>query len=168
MLDIKSKSSKLVAFLMVLFIILTSSIGMLLSYPKIEKLSEQYRYNIYEVVTDILRDIVIDNYCLYYKTITKNNEMPYSELFMDMNTNSSSYVEVEKNNYIEQFNDILNEYSYQLEDTLNLEYYVLNKENSITEKRSSSEIEKLFDSNYNSKDIDEKYDFYIVFDFFYF
>ena len=49
MLDIKSKSSKLVAFLMVLFIILTSSIGMLLSYPKIEKLSEQYRYNIYEV-----------------------------------------------------------------------------------------------------------------------
>ena len=165
MLDIKSKSSKLVAFLMVLFIILTSSIGMLLSYPKIEKLSEQYRYNIYEVVTDILRDIVMDNYCLYYKTITKNNEMPYSELFMDMNTNSSSYVEVEKNNYIEQFNDILNEYSYQLEDTLNLEYYVLNKENSITEKRSSSEIEKLFDSNYNSKDIDEKYDFYIVFDY---
>lgn len=165
MLDIKSKSSKLVAFLMVLFIILTSSIGMLLSYPKIEKLSEQYRYNIYEVRTDILRDIVIYNYCLYYKTITKNNEIPYSELFMDMNTNSSSYIEAEKNNYIEQFNGFLDGYSYQLEDILNLEYYVLNKENSITEKRSSSEIEKLFDINYNSKDIDEKYDFYIVFDY---
>ena len=107
----------------------------------------------------------MDNYCLYYKTITKNNEMPYSELFMDMNTNSSSYIEAEKNNYIEQFNGFLDGYSYQLEDILNLEYYVLNKENSITEKRSSSEIEKLFDINYNSKDIDEKYDFYIVFDY---
>lgn len=172
----KLKSNKNSISLIAVLIILIASIGMVLSYPRIEKDSEKFGYNIYQN-DSFTNSIVETNYALYYNSEVENKEdkLDPSELILDK---SATYDMIYQNNRNANNDDMTNTESeinsfiknYKedyIENLRNLEYYAINKMNGNIEENKRNSINLLIGNTKTStlEDLNTKYEYYVVFDY---
>ncbi len=159
----KSKNNKTSSIICILIVTILS-LGIILSYTKIQKLSNNYKGNIYED-ENLLNDLGKISYYLYYDILSNEDKnIKPSDIIIDIKQGEYSQEDLqnEKNN----FNDNIIDKKYLLEGSyMGLDYYVLNKENNIFKKRSSKDLTLLLNNNSNIEDIKNYYSFYIVMDF---
>ncbi|MGL4914354.1 MAG: hypothetical protein ACRC3Y_18190, partial [Romboutsia sp.] len=179
MLDTKLKSNKYIINIVVVIAILIASVGMCLVYPRIEKESDKFGYNVFEEPYRFLRDINKINHTLYFKINegdeeNKNQQKP-SDVLLDLNDfeiskklDEGSAYESEYSGYIEEFNnEIYANYENLSSSFKNLHYYAVN-ENNIVIQNKNGKIEELVAKEKNSntiKQLKEDYRFYMVVDF---
>ncbi|MGL5311818.1 MAG: sensor histidine kinase [Peptostreptococcaceae bacterium] len=164
-MDTKSKSNKIAIYIIGIISILIASIGMCLVYPKIEKDSEKFKYNIYEERTDILEEISEFNYSLYYQMYNEDSSEKKrpSDILLNLDILSEYQNNGEYEDYKNQFDsEVYNWYSRLSSSAQNLEYYALNKKSEEVKKRTNLSI----DSNQNiSTNIADSYSFYLELDY---
>lgn len=171
----KLKSNKNIISLIAVLIILIASIGMVLSYPRIEKDSEKFGYNIYDN-GKFNNDLLKANYGLYYDIKNENSDSKlYPETFMlekspeydsitKYNEANKDYIENQK----KEFNQTIEGYSdYLKSDLRNLEYYAIDKETNKIKQNQKGQINLLIGKTEAAvlKDLKETYDYYIVLDY---
>lgn len=177
MLDTKLKNNKFIINLVVIISILIAAIGMCLFYPKIEKDSEKFGYNIFEEEYRFLKKIHLANYSLYYQCKKYGEEkqikpsdilVEYSEIYKQENEDDY-YTQNDYANYKDEINnriyDLNKEFNAKLK---NLEYYAMDKESKEIKKKSNGKIDILLDEKVAKSDIlslNNDYSFYIVLDY---
>ncbi|MDK2562497.1 sensor histidine kinase [Romboutsia sedimentorum] len=171
-MDTKLKSNNYIINIVVLAIILIASIGMCLSYPKIQKNSEKFGYNIFEEEDNFLSDINKINYSLYYKMYEQDGDKKLrpsdvileSTLPKETNEQFTDYKHELENldDDIYTFDKYLN-YNFK-----NLEYYAVNKKNNEVKQVTKGKIDALASKEISSETMSglkEKYSFYMVLDY---
>lgn len=168
-MDIRLKSNKYIIKIILLISILIASIGLCMLYPKIQKDSKMFEYNVFESKSYFLRDIVKTSYTLYYK-IEKDNDsdtLKPSDLLLD--TREFTGTEDNIYNYKKMFDEKINNWNDDLNDRLkNLDYYAINKENEESKNKSKHKLISLIEPNKVYKEIDkikDAYRFYMVIDY---
>lgn len=158
----KSKNNKTSSIICILIVTILS-LGVILSYPKIQTLSNNYKKNIYED-KHLLNDISKISYYLYYDILSNEDKnIKPSDIIIDIKQGEYSQEDLknEKNN----FNNNIIDNKHLLEDSyLGLDYYVSNKENNIFKKRSSKDLTLILNNKYTEV-MKNYYDFYVVMDF---
>lgn len=177
MLDTKLKNNKFIVNIVVIISILIASIGMCLVYPKIEKDSEKFGYNIFEEGYRFLKEIHVANYSLYYQCKKYGEEkqikpsdilVEYSEIYKREHEDDY-YVQNDYANYKKEIDnkiyDLNNEFNNNFK---NLEYYVVDKESKEIKKKLNGKIDILLDEKVPKSDLlslNNDYSFYIVLDY---
>jgi signal transduction histidine kinase len=184
-LDIKLKSSrsKYIINTVIIFLLIILSAGMYSTYPLIEERAKKYELNFFEreVFLSILNQ---SNYAIYYDMLKDKEDKTLKpwEVLVDTEKkdNQSSEENVgnaetvdyeEKNmNYIKSdFEEGVYANLRDLDDGLkNLEYYSVNKNNSLVKERNQGGIDVLLADNPDSNTLEalkNKYGFYIVIDY---
>lgn len=158
----KLKNNKILNILIILIISILS-LGMILSYPKIEKLSNKQIGNTYEDEY-FLNNISRISYYLYYNILSNEDKnIKPSDIMIDIK--QGEYSKEDLQNEKDNFNSNLINNQYILEeDYSSLDYYVLNKENNVFKKRSSKDLTLILDNKY-TEIMKNYYEFYIVMDF---
>lgn len=177
MLDTKLKNNKFIINTVVIISILIASIGMCLVYPKIEKDSEKFGYNIFEEGYRFLKEIHLANYSLYYQCKKYGEEkqikpsdilVEYSEIYKQEHEDDY-YTQNDYANYKKEINNKIYDLNKDLNTNLkNLEYYAVDKENKEIKKKSNGNIDILLDEKAAKSDIlslNNDYSFYIVLDY---
>lgn len=177
MLDTKLKNNKFIINIVVIISILIASIGMCLVYPKIEKDSEKFGYNIFEEGYRFLKEIHLANYSLYYQCKKYGEEkqikpsdilVEYSEIYKQEHEDDY-YTQNDYANYKKEINNKIYDLNKDLNTNLkNLEYYAVDKENKEIKKKSNGNIDILLDEKASKSDIlslNNDYSFYIVLDY---
>lgn len=177
MLDTKLKNNKFIINIVVIISILIASIGMCLVYPKIEKDSEKFGYNIFEEEYKFLKKIHLANYSLYYQCKKYGEEkqikpsdilVEYSEIYKQENEDDY-YTQNDYANYKDEINNRIYDLNKELNAKLkNLEYYAMDKESKEIKKKSNGKIDILLDEKVAKSDIlslNNDYSFYLVLDY---
>lgn len=172
MLDTKLKSNNYIINILVITIILIASIGMCLSYPKIQKDSEKFRNNIFEEEGNFLTDINKINYSLYYQMYEQDGDKKLSPTDVILERNFQKENDEENNDYKYELENLDSEI-YNFEKDLNsnfenLECYAVNKKSNEVKQVTKGKIDDLASKEISSKtmsELKEKYSFYIVLDY---
>ncbi|RDY29343.1 sensor histidine kinase [Romboutsia weinsteinii] len=167
-MDIKSKNNKYVIKLILVISILIAAIGVCLSYPKIEKDSSKFKYNMFESSSAFLDDIYNTNYALYYKmSKDDDNVLRPSDMILDLKGATSDQEIITR--YQEKVDKKIYDWNDNLNNKLkNLDYYVRNKETKQSSKRQGfSQNPFLYDDVYrdNLSTLKEQYRFYMMVDY---
>lgn len=173
MLDTKLKNNKFIINTVVIISILIASIGMCLSYPRIQRESSKFSENIFENEQRFLRDINQINYTLYLKMNEVNGEkksLP-SDILLNVDENiklkdESEYSSLEYEDFISIFNSYIDELKYSSFE--NLDHYAINKENKEVIQNKQGKINELLNKTKDKITVDElknQYQFYMVIDF---
>ncbi len=172
MLDTKLKSNNYIINIVVVAVILIASIGMCLSYPKIQKDSEKFRNNIFEEEGDFLTDINKINYSLYYQMYEQNGDKKLSPTDVILERNFQKENDEENNGYKYELENLDSEiYNFEKDlnsDFENLEYYAVNKKSNEVKQVTKGKIDALASKEISSEamsELKEKYSFYIVLDY---
>ncbi len=171
MLDTKLKSNNYIINIVVAIVILIASIGMCLVYPKIEKDSEKFGYNVFEEKHNFLRDISKTNYSLYYQTYEQNGDkkLKPSDIMIDLDPLLKKQNNEEYNYYKENLDSQMHYWYEEISSNLgNLDYYAINKDNDEVKSRKRGKIDALISKDNPSDTINELkelYSFYMVIDY---
>ncbi|MDK2584739.1 sensor histidine kinase [Romboutsia sedimentorum] len=171
-MDTKLKSNNYIINILVITIILIASIGMCLSYPKIQKDSEKFRNNIFEEEGNFLTDINKINYSLYYQMYEQDGDKKLSPTDVILERNFQKENDEENNDYKYELENLDSEI-YNFEKDLNsnfenLECYAVNKKSNEVKQVTKGKIDDLASKEISSKtmsELKEKYSFYIVLDY---
>lgn len=164
------KENKILTTLIILLILFIASIGMFTTYPFIDKLAKDNAENYFDNY-NFARRITEASYALSYNIRQQNNEeiKEPKDIFIDEKSVEHYYRDDEayKEEVYYMFNDGFNQFIYNLKSGLrNLKYFVLDKENGLTNSNISGNI-----TVKNNKNIDlslinmDKYRFTAVIDF---
>lgn len=191
MLDTKlknNKNNKYIVRIIAITTILIASVGMVLTYPKIKNESKQFRNNVFEYNGDFSDNIRESTYGLYYKIKSENMSEPIRPVDLMLEVDKSKQYQ-ERDNYSnnenitsptdidpyteevmesnDRFDDIVTEYyDYLVNNLKNLEYYVLDKENSTVIKNTNLDIDGIMANEQKSVDkMKDKYRLYVALDF---
>lgn len=177
MLDTKLKNNKFIINIVVIISILIASIGMCLVYPKIEKDSEKFGYNIFEEGYRFLKEIHVANYSLYYQCKKYGEEKQikpsdilaeYSEIYKQEHEDDY-YTQNDYSNYKKELDNKIYDLNKELNTEFkNLEYYAVDKESKEIKKKSNGNIDILLDEKASKSDIlslNNDYSFYLVLDY---
>ncbi|CEH33894.1 sensor histidine kinase [Romboutsia lituseburensis] len=177
MLDTKLKNNKFIINMVVIISILIASIGMCLVYPKIEKDSEKFGYNIFEEGYRFLKEIHVANYSLYYQCKKYGEEKQikpseilaeYSEIYKQEHEDDY-YTQNDYSNYKKELDNKIYDLNKELNTEFkNLEYYAIDKESKEIKKKSNGNIDILLDEKASKSDIlslNNNYSFYLVLDY---
>lgn len=177
MLDTKLKNNKFILNIVVIISILIASIGMCLVYPKIEKDSEKFGYNIFEEGYRFLKEIHVANYSLYYQCKKYGEEKQikpsdilaeYSEIYKQEHEDDY-YTQNDYSNYKKELDNKIYDLNKELNTEFkNLEYYAIDKESKEIKKKSNGNIDILLDEKASKSDIlslNNNYSFYLVLDY---
>ncbi len=172
MLDTKLKSNNYIINIVVLAVILIASIGMCLSYPKIQKNSEKFGYNIFEEEDNFLSDINKINYSLYYKMYEQDGDKKLRPSDVIVEPTFTKENDEKFTNYkyeLENLDDDIYTFDKYLNYNFkNLEYYAVNKKNNQVKQVTKGKIDDLASKEISSKtmsELKEKYRFYMVLDY---
>ncbi len=172
MLDTKLKSNNYIINIVVVAVILIASIGMCISYPKIQKDSDKFRNNIFEEEGNFLTDINKINYSLYYKMYEQNGDKKLSPTDVILERNFQKENDEENNGYKYELENLDSEiYNFEKDlnsDFENLEYYAVNKKSNEVKQVTKGKIDDLASKDISSEamsELKEKYSFYIVLDY---
>ncbi|MGL6107159.1 histidine kinase dimerization/phospho-acceptor domain-containing protein [Romboutsia sp.] len=172
-MDIKSKNNKILVNIIIVATVLIAAVGMCLTYPKIAKDSEKFKYNIFESHSGIYEDINKINYTLYYDMYKdeKNKQLNPSDILVEINNvnnnqsdeNYNKFTSVEEyDNFKDTFdNEIYSWYDNLVNVSSNLKYYALNKDTEEVKKNTNIPTEG--DDLYEN--IKNNYRFYMVLDY---
>lgn len=163
----KSNSLNIISTIIAVIIVTLSSIGMIMSYPKIEKLSiskKNKTINLYEEQY-FLENLSKISYYLYYDLLRDNdNNLKPSDIIMSIKPNVENIKDY--TNYKKEFDKEVINFDYLIDETyLNLDYYALNKANNQFKSRSYKDLNLLLNDNSNIESFNEYYNFYVVLDF---
>lgn len=160
------KNNKFIVKIILILSILISAIGVCTAYPKIEKDSTKFSYNVFESEHHFLKYINRSNYALYYSTYKNNGEEVLDPSQLLLNLKSVKDDQDRINNYEKVFNENIYNWTDDLKDRLeNLEYYAINKSNSVVIERSNLKLEELINDESSSDKISEFkkiYEFYVI------
>ncbi len=171
-MDIKSKSNnaKYIISAVILLVLITVSLGMYSSYPKIEKEAKKYEYNIFEK-SEFLNDISNSNYGIYFD-ILKNKEKikvePWDTI-LNLDKKYDDYTQENMEENKREFNQKMIDDKKNLDEYFgNLEYYAVKTDTKLIEERNQGGIKVLLNDKMDGsviEDINKKYSFYIVIDY---
>lgn len=172
MLDTKLKSNNYIINIVVVAVILIASIGMCLSYPKIEKDSEKFGYNIFEEEGNFLSDINKISYSLYYQMYEQDGDKKLSPTDVILESTSQNENNEENNDYKYELENLDNDI-YGIDKDLNsnfknLEYYAVNKKDNEVKQVTKRKIDDLASKETSSKtmsELKETHSFYMVLDY---
>jgi signal transduction histidine kinase len=140
------------------------------TYPIIKEQARNYEYNIFDR-DDFLNNLYRSNYGIYYDTIKNkdNSTLKPSEVLLDQRKLTSEIREENIANEIIEFDRDIYWYQQNLDSNLkNLNYYAVNKDNSLIRERNQGSINALLTDNPDSQSVEalnNKYAFYIVIDY---
>lgn len=163
------KNNKFIVKIILVVSILISAIGVCTAYPKIEKDSTKFSYDVFESEHHFLKYINRSNYALYYSTYKNNGEEVLNPSQLLLNLKSVKDDQYRINNYEKIFNEKIFNWVDNLKDQLeNLEYYAINKSNNVVIERSNLKLEELINNESSSDKISEFkkiYEFYVIIDY---
>lgn len=163
------KNNKFIVKIILILSILISAIGVCTAYPKIEKDSTKFSYNVFESEHHFLKYINRSNYALYYSIYKNNGEEVLNPSQLLLNLKSVKDDQDRINNYEKVFNENIYNWIDDLKDRLeNLEYYAINKSNNVVIERSNLKLEELINNESSSDKISEFkkiYEFYVIIDY---
>lgn len=170
-IKLKNSKSKYIINAIIITILISFSLGMYSTYPKIKKVVAKYEYNIFER-NEFLDDIIKANYGLYFHMLKnkENEKLEPSDVILNLDKKYEEYVLRDMENYKTRFNEEIYSYKKNLDEyQKNLEYYAIKQENMVSEERNQgSSISNLLNNNLSSKAIEylnKKYSFYVVIDY---
>lgn len=141
------------------------------TYPMIKENSKRYEYNTFER-GEFLNGITNSNYSIYFDILKKkeNKNIEPSTTLLNLDKKYDNYTQQEIENYKVGFNEEINEYKRNLDERLkNLEYYAIEKDSKLVEKRNQGDISSLLDDNINinflEQSLKKNYDFYMIIDY---
>jgi signal transduction histidine kinase len=140
------------------------------TYPIIKEQAKNYEYNIFDR-DDFLNNIYRSNYGIYYDTIKSkdNSNLKPSEVLLAQRKQTSEIREENITNEIIEFDRDIYWDQQNLDSNLkNLNYYAVNKDNSLIRERNQGGINALIAENPDSQSVEalnNKYGFYIVIDY---
>jgi len=171
-LDIKLKSSKskYIISAIILLILISSSLGMYSTYPKIKEVVAKYEYNIFER-NEFLDDIIKANYGIYFHMLKnkENEKLEPSDVILNLGKKYDFHIMQDMENYKTMFNEEVNAYKENLDEyEKNLEYYAIKKDTNVIEERNKDRLTLLLNNNLSSKtteSLNKLYNFYVVIDY---
>ena len=174
MLDTKSKSisSKYIITSVIFLLLVILSAGIYSAYPLIKEQAKGYEYNIFER-KGFLNNLSTSNYVIYYDTLKNKGDSTLKPSDVLVNKENTSNENINNNMYYNL--EALDRDIYRYQESLssdgnlkNLDYYAVNKQNTLVKERNYGEISALLSDNPDSSSLEalnSKYDFYIVIDY---
>lgn len=151
-----SKFGKAIISLIAVMIIMITSIGIIATYPTIDKIAKEKeaQYNYFDDY-EFMRVIEAFEYKAFYENLIKaedSNATPYEALA----TGANNPDEVEEDNFNRRVNLLT-------EDYLNIEYFSIDTKSKITNTNIESEIKALENGDIDTNSIKEDYyQYYVV------
>ncbi|MEG2017669.1 MAG: sensor histidine kinase [Clostridium sp.] len=151
-----SKFGKVIISLIAVMIIMITSIGIIATYPTIDKIAKEKeaQYNYFDDY-EFMRVIEAFEYKAFYENLIKaedSNATPYEALA----TGTNNPDEVEEDNFNRRVNLLT-------EDYLNIEYFSIDTKSKITNTNIESEIKVLENGDIDTNSIREDYyQYYVV------
>jgi signal transduction histidine kinase len=167
---LKNSKSKYIINAIILLILISTSLGMYSTYPKIKEAVGKHEYNILEG-SDLLYEISNSNYAIYFDMLNKaeNKNLKPSDLILNLDKKYDESIEQDMINYKTRFNEEIYGYKENLDEYLkNLEYYAIKKDSNIIKERNKDKLTHLLNNYPNSKNtesLNKLYSFYVVIDY---
>lgn len=169
-----NKNNKYIVNIIISMVILIGSMGLVLTYPKIKQDGNKFVNDVFEYESSVvIENIRRSTYGLYYKIKNENSTeyispsdlmLEKKEIITNENNTENENIEIDTT---KTFNtDIENYYNYLDKSLQNLDYYAIDKETNKVIKSSNINPKNFLENSENlSKQLEEKYRFYIVLDF---
>lgn len=157
-----SKLEKLIINLIAVMLVLISSIGMIVSYPTIDKIAKEKesKNNYFESYrfAKIIKGMSYKAYYDIYDDKGGSTKTPF-EVLAENDANNN-----EKDEYdISEFNDEVNTFT---QDNLNLDYFAINTKDKISTSNMEKDIKVLENGSIDVESINkDKYQFYTIINF---
>jgi signal transduction histidine kinase len=169
---LKSNNSKYIITSVIFLLLIILSAGIYSTYPLIKEQAKGYEYNIFER-KGFLNNLSTSNYGIYYDTLKNNGDSTLKPSDVLVNEEKSNNEDINSNMYYNLKALDRDIYSYQESlsfdgNLRNLDYYAVNKQNTLVKERNHGEISALLSDNPDSSSLEalnSKYDFYIVIDY---
>lgn len=161
---LKNNKSKIIITLISLILVIITSIGICKSYPYIEKRVNNKGYSPYES-SRFLNDLNDSNNVLYYAIKSNNGDMEPSDLFLNLDERQNTNEDKNMDYFKAVMNSRVDEWSRNLQELKNLDYYVIDNETKIENSRGNNELKSLLEIDKAVNKVNklkEAYQFYVV------
>lgn len=166
----KRSKSKYIINAIIITILISFSLGMYSTYPKIKEVVAKYEYNIFER-NEFLEDIIKANYGIYFHMLKnkENENLEPSDVILNLDKKYDETILQNLEQYKATFNEQIYANKINLDGYLkNLEYYAIKKDNNLVKERNKDRLTILLNNSLNSKTIESLnkiYSFYVIIDY---